>query len=197
MIQKVCHVYDKLYSRIHICCELQWILIPKRWNVKSILSHWIFRHVDKSLWNHRKSLKEKQKALFKSVAKAKFRKKNVISRFQTLSTIPSFLLVVFNQPSKLDNMEGHYSIMNLLGTDVWQLQDICVFLEPYDCWHISLSIKLKRCTNIPRGIHYWKYITIFSCIYQSSGNGAVHTLLQLEKCIAHTNVKSTVFCQIS
>ena len=53
---------------IHICCEshlkkctVQWILIPKHWNVKSILSHWIFRHIDKSLWNHRKSLKEKQK----------------------------------------------------------------------------------------------------------------------------------------
>ena len=65
-----------------------------------------------------KKFEREAKALFKSVAKAKFRKKNVNSRFQTLSTIPSFLLVVFNQHSKLDNMEGHYSIMNLLGTDV-------------------------------------------------------------------------------
>ena len=162
---------------IHIYCELQWTLIPKYWNVKSILIHWILKHVDKSLYNHRKSLKEKQKGLFKSLQKPSLERKNVISRFQTLCTIPSFLLVVINQPSKLDNMKGHYSIMNLLGTDVWQLQDICVFFAPYDCWHIFLSIKLKRCKNIPVAVYHSKYLTTSSYIYHYSGNDEVNRAL--------------------
>ena len=123
--------------------------------------------------------KRSKKASLNRLQRPSLERKNVISRFQTLSTIPSFLLVVFNQPSKLDNMEGHYSIMNLLGTDVWQLQDIYVFLEPYDCWHISLSIKLKRCTNIPAAIHDWKYLTS-SCIYHYSGNDVILSYYNLK-----------------